>query len=191
MRGKASSAPQWALISGITPAYAGKSLRERNTFVQPQDHPRLCGEKIMPMQIFRMDIGSPPPMRGKDAGFSFFVDTVRITPAYAGKRNENEKLRSVKQDHPRLCGEKGTLGIFIPGSLGSPPPMRGKDAAVLAAGDTPRITPAYAGKSQRPHISLGIVRDHPRLCGEKNHRQQCNSMRRGKVTNKSGYRIDI
>ena len=33
--------------------------------------------------------------------------------------------------------------------------------------DQPRITPAYAGKSLRRLVSLRAVKDHPRVCGEK------------------------
>ena len=45
--------------------------------------------------------------------------------------------------------------------------MRGKDAAVLAAVHTPRITPAYAGKSGNVDHDYSYIEDHPRLCGEK------------------------
>ena len=31
---------------GITPAYAGKSLREMAFTVPVRDHPRVCGEKL-------------------------------------------------------------------------------------------------------------------------------------------------
>ena len=45
--------------------------------------------------------------------------------------------------------------------------MRGKDAAALAAVRTPRITPAYAGKSLPCFAGFIQSQDHPRLCGEK------------------------
>ena len=45
--------------------------------------------------------------------------------------------------------------------------MRGKDAAALAAVRTPRITPAYAGKSAHKEEIFSGYKDHPRLCGEK------------------------
>ena len=50
---------------------------------------------------------------------------------------------------------------------GSPPRMRGKDFHV---GDGLRfagITPAYAGKRGGFHRQLSRVKDHPRVCGEK------------------------
>ena len=45
MRGKAYK--MWAHLEviRITPAYAGKSYREKFTHMIRKDHPRLCGEK--------------------------------------------------------------------------------------------------------------------------------------------------
>ena len=45
--------------------------------------------------------------------------------------------------------------------------MRGKAEMQFTFGDTVRITPAYAGKSPRSPAATGTIRDHPRLCGEK------------------------
>ena len=45
--------------------------------------------------------------------------------------------------------------------------MRGKDFRTASVGATPRITPAYAGKSIIHKKSVYSMWDHPRLCGEK------------------------
>ena len=45
-------------------------------------------------------------MRGKAAILSVSAISLRITPAYAGKRNLNFNNVEVDGDHPRLCGEK-------------------------------------------------------------------------------------
>ena len=45
MRGKATGTPDFQQYSGITPAYAGKSVTENFTHLLLWDHPRLCGEK--------------------------------------------------------------------------------------------------------------------------------------------------
>ena len=72
---------------GITPAYAGKSLRRAIQEEADRDHPRLCGEK--PPKLTQQDFvkGSPPPMRGKAHKEPVFFGDSRITPAYAGKRH--------------------------------------------------------------------------------------------------------
>ena len=74
--------------------------------------------------------------------------------------------------------------------MGSPPPMRGKVVPLGVVTVLSRITPAYAGKSSQDYstepfrlritpayagksaVPLGtdqMRRDHPRLCGEKQH----------------------
>ena len=45
MRGKAGKLIRRQSGKGITPAYAGKSLTEKQKAVFGKDHPRLCGEK--------------------------------------------------------------------------------------------------------------------------------------------------
>ena len=52
-------------VTGITPAYAGKSCRFDWFSLETQDHPRLCGEKQNDCTSDKSDLGSPPPMRGK------------------------------------------------------------------------------------------------------------------------------
>ena len=45
--------------------------------------------------------------------------------------------------------------------------MRGKVKEFACKDGSPRITPAYAGKSLRPSGNIRDRRDHPRVCGEK------------------------
>ena len=65
MRGKGKNRQSEFPHTGITPAYAGKSLFCRCSLLVIWDHPRLCGEKLKSID-------------GEDAGSG-------ITPAYAGK----------------------------------------------------------------------------------------------------------
>ena len=65
MRGKGIQTDGIEKISGITPAYAGKSVQCTHHQAMGWDHPRLCGEKC---------------------GVKVLSATERrITPAYAGK----------------------------------------------------------------------------------------------------------
>ena len=126
MRGKEVEGLAPPAGTRITPAYAGKSVAGRASSVNPQDHPRLCGEKAVVLLHRWYQKGSPPPMRGK----------------------EDASLCGAKcrEDHPRLCGEK-CVHLHLPFALiGSPPPMRGKVDAALPEFLRFGITPAYAGK---------------------------------------------
>ena len=167
MRGKVRNYGHDQCKSGITPAYAGKSLWESRKSPVMEDHPRLCGEKSSHTPPQRYPRGSPPPMRGKDDIVTITDEEKGITPAYAGKSTKNALRFPAGWDHPRLCGEKTRAKISQTVRQGSPPPMRGK--VVLPAPKKPenRITPAYAGKSQRQLHTQGRCQDHPRLCGEK------------------------
>ena len=71
------------------------------------------------------------------------------------------------RDHPRLCGEKTSATSFLVGSMGSPPPMRGKGRSCMLLQNLLGITPAYAGKRTKKFASVTMTWDHPRLCGEK------------------------
>ena len=88
-------------------------------------------------------------MRGKAKEAANGIFDNRITPAYAGKRAGGVKWRLMSEDHPRLCGEKVSHSRHLHLHLGSPPPMRGKDENELKYRKPLRITPAYAGKSDR------------------------------------------
>ena len=93
MRGKGPVVQHPRPVSGITPAYAGKSVFAYLCSAATEDHPRLCGEKILHSPAVPPLKGSPPPMRGKAEVMRTMTDLNRITPAYAGKRFS--RLRSL------------------------------------------------------------------------------------------------
>ena len=56
----------------------------------------------------------------------------------------------------------------VPGlGLGSPPRRRGKEASIFDDGQRLGITPAWAGKSTQVGGTEVILKDHPRVGGEK------------------------
>ena len=133
MRGKVSPPDFRNFITGITPAYAGKSIIHHSRRFVKWDHPRLCGEKPERSRLYPCREGSPPPMRGKALNY---VD-----------------VEIANEDHPRLCGEKFSIRSTKSNCPGSPPPMRGKGIVLRVNARKPRITPAYAGKSiQSSHL---------------------------------------
>ena len=66
-------------------------------------------------------------MRGKEIRHLIEVRFVGITPACAGKSTITAISRALKEDHPRMCGEKNAIHCKWLRCKGSPPHMRGKD----------------------------------------------------------------
>ena len=168
MRGKASGPGVLSSLSGITPAYAGKSPVRELLLIVSRDHPRVCGEKlgwslsrsrrsgITPAYAGKSlagrcpapaGLGSPPRMRGKA-----WLVAVPLPPVW---------------DHPRVCGEKDFTPSPADFALGSPPRMRGKVRRERGPMRSRRITPAYAGKRHNGKKKAIPGQDHPRVCGEK------------------------
>ena len=87
MRGKETVLGSRVSTSGITPAYAGKSVNRYHDYFSSRDHPRICGEKDLSKNFILPELGSPPHMRGKGIKPCYQRVTVGITPAYAGKRS--------------------------------------------------------------------------------------------------------
>ena len=167
MRGKALPCPGLAVQGGITPAHAGKRRRASACTLPCWDHPRTCGEKAASRAIPSKGQGSPPHMRGKVAPVVVLKSAFRITPAHAGKRKSCAAAKTSAWDHPRTCGEKGSLPMLPDTRTGSPPHMRGKVPYPQRGPEVTRITPAHAGKSFLQFQRVCLCRDHPRTCGEK------------------------
>ena len=147
MRGKQSDPQAIVQHLGITPAGAGKTHRRKLTQTNAQDHPRRCGENLIPSMLRLRNPGSPPQVRGKLMGYHYTNGVDRITPAGAGKTMPINILSFVRQDHPRRCGENKTGSIFGLSALGSPPQVRGKLGQQYPAQTFTGITPAGAGKT--------------------------------------------
>ena len=105
-RGKAFSGMFGRSWTGITPAWAGKSLTPPSVAVSGQDHPRVGGEKCGVGQFKQIMKGSPPRGRGKGRQSRRNPPPNRITPAWAGKSDGITRRGSFFWDHPRVGGEK-------------------------------------------------------------------------------------
>ena len=123
--------------------------------------------------------GSPPRMRGKDQPLINDAKAWGITPAYAGKRGRLSRAYEMQGDHPRVCGEKRSGSSPASILWGSPPRMRGKERHTAYWNPLHRITPAYAGKSAERKLYVVYMRDHPRVCGEKNYKRILGRQHRG------------
>ena len=127
----------------------------------------MGGEKLCPPYGAHNRSGSPPRGRGKGGKVIFNQLPRGITPAWAGKSTAAKHCASGIRDHPRVGGEKLRLLVVTPGQKGSPPRGRGKAWLFPRLPAAHRITPAWAGKSWPFGDIHGLVRDHPRVGGEK------------------------
>ena len=67
VRGKPGDTPRRRLSPRITPACAGKTVRSASSSHSLQDHPRVCGENVVVLDLVEVLRGSPPRVRGKQA----------------------------------------------------------------------------------------------------------------------------
>ena len=76
-------------------------------------------------------------------------------------------MHEIPGDHPRVGGEKIVLRIKVEVIEGSPPRGRGKVDFLAEDPARAGITPAWAGKSARCASGGDLLKDHPRVGGEK------------------------
>ena len=167
VRGKVVLRVALCIGVGITPACAGKRDSAPCDRLFRKDHPRVCGEKSLGSSLAFQVLGSPPRVRGKVRQIRSSAAMGGITPACAGKSMSYVPNSTMRRDHPRVCGEKSFVHIYVLCSKGSPPRVRGKVQCGLKYLILPRITPACAGKRPSCKQSACRFRDHPRVCGEK------------------------
>ena len=139
----------------------------------------MCGENsYLPIALLD-NAGSPPRVRGKQHSRANTAGNGRITPACAGKTAWKKPGFLGRRDHPRVCGENPSVLAAVPTSSGSPPRVRGKRGNDDGKDNTVRITPACAGKTITTKDRFGMVRDHPRVCGENRESYQKNAISGG------------
>ena len=153
--------------NGIIPAGAGKSACPDTEGATGQDHPRGCGEKPERIRTMKNEKGSSPRVRGKVLAELDGHEDAWIIPAGAGKRPPALSRLSLRQDHPRGCGEKDSHDHSSGSKGGSSPRVRGKGTLSICITSPSWIIPAGAGKSLRQGHQIPGLGDHPRGCGEK------------------------
>ena len=132
---------------GITPAYAGKTTRLLKKTLAFWDHPRVCGKDLFLFGLRTRRLGSPPRMRERLLSVRGLENSLRITPAYAGKTSFQPNWCTQLQDHPRVCGKDLLHNARMKHKAGSPPRMRERRIILCVLCILCRITPAYAGKT--------------------------------------------
>ncbi len=187
-RGKARAARPSCVISGITPARAGKSPSFALTLHVRWNYPRSRGEKLSMNWNVVSYLELPPLARGKVVPPDTTLQLAGITPARAGKRTRLPSHESSMRNYPRSRGEKRMLTLGSPRYSELPPLARGKDLRRTGEWRSNGITPARAGKSLIEEHIQTQPRNYPRSRGEKIiqvalqiDRQELPPLARGKV----------
>ena len=93
--------------------------------------------------------GSPPHTRERHVDFIRKIVTCRITPAYAGKTGFGWRSFFHSEDHPRIRGKDLVVYDHNLSYEGSPPHTRERLFDGFVGDVSFRITPAYAGKTDK------------------------------------------
>ena len=129
-------------------------------------HPRSRGEYICDTAYQYQPLGSPPLTRGILLAKVIFFYRYRFTPAHAGNTVSCRYDPTVSRVHPRSRGEYIDHSKWFFKIEGSPPLTRGILNSVLNHLPLIRFTPAHAGNTTLPHISILCKQVHPRSRGE-------------------------
>ena len=115
--------------------------------LSPPDHPRRCGEHILPRLVVTGVSGSSPQMRGAPIFLLSHGLHDRIIPADAGSTSPEFWGHCDIWDHPRRCGEHSRECVPIWDNQGSSPQMRGALGVCQSHVGLGRIIPADAGST--------------------------------------------
>ena len=155
-----------AMLRGLIPAHAGKTLVRTHVTMRESAHPRSRGENRETGRIRVRSLGSSPLTRGKLPPRSARGRRRGLIPAHAGKTCFRRSVWRRGPAHPRSRGEN----LFSPFSLatraGSSPLTRGKRPGCARSRMARRLIPAHAGKTRPIFLYRTPMRAHPRSRGE-------------------------
>ena len=126
----------------------------------------MCGEHSTFFRWTTRMGGSSPHVRGAQMRPAGVCRTSGIIPACAGSTIWQNGLCLQKWDHPRMCGEHIHVIETPAEQTGSSPHVRGAPPPAMSSRVIAGIIPACAGSTSSTLMSMAIMRDHPRMCGE-------------------------
>ena len=126
----------------------------------------MCGEHRFRIVANDKTVGSSPHVRGARVWVAQYASNVGIIPACAGSTSPRTRSRSVRWDHPRMCGEHHPSADRESYRAGSSPHVRGARHGRFDVLQHSGIIPACAGSTCPTVRQCAPPRDHPRMCGE-------------------------
>ena len=165
-RGKRLSTSPCRSLTGLIPAWAGKTSGKPSPTGAVGAHPRVGGENAARPRRWHGRRGSSPRGRGKHPRRPRCRPRHRLIPAWAGKTRGRAGRVRARRAHPRVGGENPAEGTDRELDAGSSPRGRGKRPVFLSASVRPGLIPAWAGKTQAGAGGSCSRRAHPRVGGE-------------------------
>ena len=165
-RGKPHGARLAPGVSGLIPAWAGKTCKSNPYVLGVRAHPRVGGENLEGVVYVRQTLGSSPRGRGKPVSLHLEEGTGGLIPAWAGKTCCCVCALFAHRAHPRVGGENSPPTPARRRFSGSSPRGRGKLVILPFLIVSHRLIPAWAGKTYSLPIRLDKVAAHPRVGGE-------------------------
>jgi len=135
-------------------------------------HPRVCGERRSRCAADKVNVGSSPRVRGTVVPDPFLFTAHRFIPACAGNGGTGCSIQVRRSVHPRVCGERFSLGLSLLKVFGSSPRVRGTVAHDRRRQGRRRFIPACAGNGTLRVNFMGRTPVHPRVCGEREWRMR-------------------
>ena len=149
------------------PAYAGNAVQHRPASGQNAVHPRIRGERGHHSASDSATAGSSPHTRGTRCFVIHDAFGSRFIPAYAGNAPPTAHPWQRPAVHPRIRGERNTVGKSVPKIYGSSPHTRGTRVDQPLRRRLRRFIPAYAGNAPWHFNRLDAESVHPRIRGER------------------------
>ena len=165
-RGKQGDEVPLEAVSGLIPAWAGKTLRSRLSTSSHRAHPRVGGENDLFLVSKEDTPGSSPRGRGKLSSMMLHAPKSGLIPAWAGKTPPQRRPSRPRWAHPRVGGENMRVIEDVPAVTGSSPRGRGKPCTWRSTSPPARLIPAWAGKTAYTRRPLQPIGAHPRVGGE-------------------------
>ena len=109
-----------------TPACAGKTPGEKKSRQSRGKHPRMRGEDESTHLTPWSAPETPPHARGRRICGWNVCDTLRNTPACAGKTSPSHQQLRCRRKHPRMRGEDRNKSAILFFSSETPPHARGR-----------------------------------------------------------------
>ena len=168
-----------AMLRGLIPAHAGKTLVRTHVTMRESAHPRSRGENRETGRIRVRSLGSSPLTRGKLPPRSARGRRRGLIPAHAGKTCFRRSVWRRGPAHPRSRGENDQGAPDHVWPAGSSPLTRGKLHARDQGPCHPGLIPAHAGKTPRRPPTRPPPAAHPRSRGENRRSRPSHLRRRG------------